>query len=70
MALTRAFLKGMNLTEEQVGAIVEAHTDTVNALKSERDAFKAEAEKVPELQRQIESLQEQDIDDWQGKYEQ
>lgn len=70
MALTRAFLKGMNLTEEQVGAIVEAHTDTVNALKSERDAFKAEAEKVPELQKQIASLQEQGTDDWQGKYEQ
>lgn len=33
MALSRAFLKGMGLTEEQVSAIIEAHTETVNGLK-------------------------------------
>ena len=37
MALTRAFLKGLGLTEEQQTAIIEAHTDTVTALKTQID---------------------------------
>lgn len=34
MALTRKLLKGMGLTEEQMDTIIEAHTDTVDGLKS------------------------------------
>ena len=37
MALTREMLKGLDLTEEQIGKIIDGHTDTVNALKKERD---------------------------------
>ena len=31
MAVTRNFLKGMGLTEEQVSAIIEEHVSTTNA---------------------------------------
>ena len=34
MALTRAFLKSLQLTEEQVSAIIEAHSETVEGLKA------------------------------------
>lgn len=59
MALTRSMLKSMNLTEEQVNAIIEAHTDTVDGLKKERDTLKTAAASVDELTRERDSLREQ-----------
>lgn len=44
MALTRNYLKSMGLTEEQVNAIIENHTEVTEALKKERDGYKAKAE--------------------------
>ena len=35
MSLTRAMLKGMNLTEEQVSAIIDEHTSVTSALKEQ-----------------------------------
>lgn len=49
MALTRNFLKSMGLTDEQVNAIIENHTDTVEALKKERDDWKGKASSVETL---------------------
>lgn len=70
MALTRSMLKGMGLTEEQVGAIIDAHTETVDGLKGERDKYKKEIEKIPELEKKIDELENsKDDEDWQGKYE-
>ena len=56
MALSRKMLKAMSIEEEQIDQIIEAHTETTDALKADRDKYKAEAEKIPELQKQIESL--------------
>ena len=44
MSLTRKLLKGMGLTDEQVDTIIEAHTDTVDGLKEQANAYKADAE--------------------------
>lgn len=66
MALTRAFLKGMNLTDEQVGAIIEAHTETIDGLKADRDKFKASAEKTADLEKKLKAFES--ADDWQKKY--
>ncbi len=52
MALTRNYLKSMGLTEEQVNAIIENHTDTVEGLKKERDTLKAAADSVEALTRE------------------
>ena len=49
MALTRNFLKSMGLTDEQVNAIIENHTETVDALKKERDDWKGKAATVETL---------------------
>ena len=52
MALTRKLLKGMGLTDEQVDTIIEAHTDTVDGLKADVTRYKADAEKLPGIQKQ------------------
>lgn len=65
MALTRSFLRGMQLSDEQIGAIIEAHADTVNALKDERDAEKDKASKIAE---ELDALKEKG-GEWQERYE-
>ena len=67
MALTRSMLKGMGLTDEQVGAIIEEHVSTVDGLKAERDKYKAQAEKLPEVEKKLQEL-ESSTGDWEGKY--
>lgn len=52
MALTRNFLKAMGLNDEQVNSVIDAHTDTVDALKKERDDWKGKAETVGTLTRE------------------
>lgn len=59
MALTRSMLKSMNLTEEQVNAIIEAHTDTVDGLKKENSALKASSASVEEVTKERDSLRDQ-----------
>lgn len=67
MALTRSMLKGMNLTEEQVGAIIDAHKETVDALKEQRDSYKADAEKLVKVQKELDEMK--NGEDWKGKYD-
>ena len=68
MAVTRSFLKGMGLTNEQVDAIIEEHTNTVNGLKEARDTYKADAEKLAAVQKQLDDLKANSGDDWKEKY--
>lgn len=68
MALTRKFLKGLDLTDEQISAIIEAHTETTDALKEERDNFKADAEKLPKVQKELDELKASETD-YKQKYE-
>ena len=53
MALTRKFLSAMGITAEQIDQIIEAHLETVNGLKDEAAKQKAEADKVPGLQKEL-----------------
>lgn len=66
MALTRSFLKGMNLTDEQVSAVIEAHTESIDGIKADRDKYKAEASKVADLEKKLKAFE--GTDDWQKKY--
>ena len=73
MALTRRMLKAMGISDEQVDEIIAAHTETVDALKEQRDAYKADAEKLADVQKQLEKAQA-DLeagkkDSWKVKYE-
>lgn len=71
MALTRRFLEGMGIEEKQVESIIEAHSETVNGLKAQRDKALEEAKKLPDLQKQLEEAKaaNEGTDDWQRKYE-
>lgn len=44
MALSRKFLQGMGLTEEQASAIIEANEETINGLKAEIEKNRTEKE--------------------------
>ena len=68
MAVSRSFLKGMGLTDEQVSAIIEEHINTVNGLKEARDNYKADAEKLTAVQKQLDDLKANSGDDWKEKY--
>lgn len=69
MALTRKLLKGMGLTDEQVDTIIEAHTDTVDGLKADVTKYKADAEKLPDIQKQLDDLKAEGDDGYKEKYE-
>lgn len=56
----------MSLTNEQVESIIEAHTDTVDALKKERDEYKAKAAEADKLKKQIEDM---DGEGYKERYE-
>lgn len=66
MALTRKLLKGLGLTDEQIETIIDAHSETVAGLKTERDGFKTDAEKLADVQRELDDIKK---DGWKGKYE-
>lgn len=69
MALTRNMLKGMGLTDEQVGAIIDEHVSTVDGLKADRDKYKTEAEKVPGLEKKIKEYEaDTSSTEWEKKY--
>lgn len=55
MALTRKLLKSFGLNDEVIDSIIEAHTESTDALKKQRDDALAEAAKVDELTKQLEA---------------
>lgn len=69
MGLTRKYLKGMNLTDEQVDSIIEAHLDSVNALKAEAEKFKGDSEKLAEVQKELDTLKAKGDDGYKEKFE-
>lgn len=71
MALTRAMLKGMGLTDEQVSAIIEEHTSVTSALKEQINEYKEEATKLPGVQKELDQLKKdlEDNSQWKAKYD-
>lgn len=69
MALTRKGLLAAGLTENQVDFVMEGHTETVDGLKEERDRYKADAEKLPGVQKELDDLKGKGDDGYKAKYE-
>ena len=74
MAFSRSFLKTCGLTDEQITAVMEAHTEVTDSLKQQRDGYKADAEKykadaakLPGVQKQLDELK--GGEDYKAKYE-
>ena len=68
MALTRAMLKGMGLTEEQIGAIIEEHTSVTSNLKDQIKTLKESVKELDDVKTELNDLKTGN-DDWKGKYE-
>lgn len=58
MALSRKFLAALGVEAEKVDEIITAHTETVDALKEERDKYKADAEALPAVQKELADLKD------------
>lgn len=70
MALNHKFLASMGIEADKIETIVDAHVETVNGLKAERDSYKADAEKLPEVQKELDELKKNTGDDgFKEKYE-
>lgn len=68
MALTRKFLSALGIEADKIDEIIEAHTDSINALKEQRDSYKADAEKLPEVQKELDGLKAKGTDGFEKKY--
>lgn len=56
MALTRKFLAALGIEADKVDEIINAHTETVNTLKEQRDNYKTDAEKLLIVQKELDDL--------------
>jgi hypothetical protein len=63
MALTRKFLSALGIEEEKAEQIIQAHVDTVDPIKTERDKYKEQAEKVPSLEKEVADLKAKETGD-------
>lgn len=70
MAFTRKFLKTIGLTDEQIESVMEEHVAVTDGLKAQVNTFKGDAEKLPEIQKELDDLRANtaDYDDWKNKY--
>ena len=69
MALTRKMLKAMGIEEEKIDQIIEAHTETVDALKADRDSYKNDASKLKKVQEELDELKAKGDDGWKEKHD-
>ena len=70
MSLTRKFMQGMGLTEEQVNAIIEANEETITGLKAEIEKYKTagedSAKNLAKVQKELDAIKEEAADN-EGK---
>lgn len=69
MALTRKYLKSLGLTDDQIEGIIEEHGSTVEGLKETASKYKADAEKLPAVQKELDDLKAAGDGGYKEKYE-
>lgn len=70
MSLSRKFLAALGIEQEKIDEIIDAHTETVNALKEERDKYKKDAEELPGVQKELDELKQAAEKNPDGVYKQ
>lgn len=72
MALTRKMLAAMDIPAEKIDEIINAHTETLEALKVERDNYKKDADKLADVEKDLAKanadLESYKTGDWENKY--
>lgn len=63
MSLKRSTLRAMGIDDEKIEEIIAAHSETVNSLKDEIAKYKADAEKLPELQKRLDAVESSTLQD-------
>lgn len=58
MAFTRKFLSALGIEADKVDEIINAHIEVVDGLKEERDGFKADAERLADVQKKLDKANE------------
>ena len=66
MAFTRAFLRGLSIDEDKIASIMEAHVEVTDALKRQRDDYKADADKYADAQKELDAIKS---DGYKEKYD-
>lgn len=70
MSITRKFLKALGIEDDKADQIIEAHTEVTNGLKADLERYKADAEKLPEVQAELDNLKAMKDDGLQAKVDQ
>lgn len=68
MALTRRMLTAMGIEADKIDEIIAAHTESIEALKAQRDEYKADADKYSAVSAELEGLKKKTEAD--GTFEQ
>jgi predicted nucleic acid-binding Zn-ribbon protein len=69
VALTRNFLKELEIEAEKIDKIIAAHTDTVVGLQDKADKLKEKADKATALEKQVEELKAKiPKKDWEAEF--
>lgn len=69
MAFTRKMLKALGIDDEKIDQIIDAHSEVVDGLKSDRDRYKGDSEKLEGVQRELDDLKAKGDDGYKSKYE-
>ena len=69
MGFSRKMLKAMGIEEDKIEQIIDAHSETVDALKADRDAYKEDATKLAAVQKELDELKAKGDDGYKAKYE-
>ncbi len=72
MALTKKMLVAMDIPAEKIDEIMSNHLASIDVLREERDGFKADAEKLASVEKELEQakadLEKFKAGDWEKKY--
>lgn len=69
MAFTRKMLKVLGIEEEKIDQIMDAHIEVTDALKADRDKYKSDAERLDDVQKELDGLKAKGDDGYKEKYE-
>lgn len=69
MGLSKKFLSALGIDEDKAEQVWEAHKDTIDAIRNERDSFKDKAEKFDNVQKELNkaNLKLKEFEDSDGK---
>lgn len=71
MALTRKMLEAMSIESEKIDQIIEQHSETVEALKQQRDEYQSSAGELEQAKKRLAEVEQtlEVLEPYKGRYE-